>query len=359
MPPKVKHINDPAEVDRLVNENMALAQFFANKWQHLDPDEALSQAMEGLLVAAQEWDGRIPFGSYASMRIKWTSQRHALPGRRAKRGGGIPNLSLDAPLTEDGFTLGDALADSTAQEAGNIVGDAEMLDKVSPLLSMLDERSREVVVRRFGIGVDAETLEEIAATMGLTRERIRQVQNKAMCKLANAAERLVAGRLKLPSLEPSAYKDTCPHCRSHDTKKFGFFKNIRGNVQRFGCNGCGRRFSRDTTVNIGRWSFTKVYPRKGKAEAVVLAIESGLSIRATNRKTGVHDLTITAILKQMKQQGFVHPTCGCGKPVGHKGWCRQMFAAYPVRRAYWNGFLQRRKLERIGQSAELERTAKG
>ncbi len=58
------------------------------------------------------------------------------------------------------------------------------------LLDRLDERERQIVTRRFGLtrGQEPLTLKEIGAAMAVTKERIRQIQCRAMSKLRKAAE---------------------------------------------------------------------------------------------------------------------------------------------------------------------------
>ena len=51
------------------------------------------------------------------------------------------------------------------------------------VLSMLTDRQRDIICRRFGIGCEPETLEEIGTSYGVTRERIRQLEVKAMERL--------------------------------------------------------------------------------------------------------------------------------------------------------------------------------
>jgi DNA-directed RNA polymerase sigma subunit (sigma70/sigma32) len=57
-------------------------------------------------------------------------------------------------------------------------------DEVSDLLEVLDDREREIIFRRFGLdGCKPKTLEEVGRNLGVTRERIRQLQNIALAKL--------------------------------------------------------------------------------------------------------------------------------------------------------------------------------
>jgi Sigma-70, region 4 len=65
--------------------------------------------------------------------------------------------------------------------------DKNMRDELSELLEVLDDRERKIIFKRFGLdGGKPETLEEIGKKFGVTRERIRQLQNIALVKLRRA-----------------------------------------------------------------------------------------------------------------------------------------------------------------------------
>ena len=62
-----------------------------------------------------------------------------------------------------------------------------MRDELSDLLEVLDARERKIIFKRFGLdGGKPETLEEFGKNFGVTRERIRQLQNIALAKLRRA-----------------------------------------------------------------------------------------------------------------------------------------------------------------------------
>jgi RNA polymerase primary sigma factor len=94
-------------------------------------------------------------------------------------------VSLHTPIGADGETeLGDFLEDTqtASVDAGVAVGEATA--QVADALRSLSEKERHVLRLRFGLGTDHEhTLEEIGAHLGLTRERIRQIEMKALAKL--------------------------------------------------------------------------------------------------------------------------------------------------------------------------------
>lgn len=95
--------------------------------------------------------------------------------------------SLDTPVDDDGETsMGDLIADtSTENPYQNMVAEANR-QIVESVLSTLSSKEAEILRMRFGIGSDRPmTLEEVGKHYGVTRERIRQVENKAIRKLRN------------------------------------------------------------------------------------------------------------------------------------------------------------------------------
>jgi RNA polymerase nonessential primary-like sigma factor len=98
--------------------------------------------------------------------------------------------SLDSPrdAAREGESAGESLLDGVADDAAmdplgkTLHHEVELL--LESELAALNHREREVLTGRFGLhDHEAETLEALAARMGLTRERIRQIQQEALLKL--------------------------------------------------------------------------------------------------------------------------------------------------------------------------------
>jgi Sigma-70, region 4 len=106
---------------------------------------------------------------------------HAGP-RSCIRGGPV---SLHIPLGEDGDSeLGDLIEDSEAIQPGEAVSFILLQEQLHSVLGMLSEREAGVVSMRFGLADgQPKTLDEIGKVYGVTRERIRQIESKTMCKL--------------------------------------------------------------------------------------------------------------------------------------------------------------------------------
>ncbi|MGA7817356.1 RNA polymerase sigma factor RpoD [Caballeronia sp.] len=96
-------------------------------------------------------------------------------------------VSLETPLGEDGdTTLGDMVEDSAAQSPADSAMHADMRLAIKDALDSLSPREAKVLRMRFGIDtVSDHTLEEVGKQFDVTRERIRQIESKAMRKLVH------------------------------------------------------------------------------------------------------------------------------------------------------------------------------
>jgi RNA polymerase primary sigma factor len=100
----------------------------------------------------------------------------------------IRPASLDAPIGDDDSTeFGEIVGDAEAQDPFELLRDKDLRDEVGDLLDVLDERERKIINSRFGLdGQKPKTLEEVGEKFGVTRERIRQLQNIALHKMRRA-----------------------------------------------------------------------------------------------------------------------------------------------------------------------------
>ncbi len=89
-------------------------------------------------------------------------------------------ISLDTIVNSEGNTgrpLMDAIADKNRTDPADLLLDESMAAQLEGSLQALNEKQREVLSRRFGLGgYERETLEEVGRAIGLTRERVRQIQ---------------------------------------------------------------------------------------------------------------------------------------------------------------------------------------
>ncbi len=99
--------------------------------------------------------------------------------------------SLDAPISEDDSTeFGEIVGDESAQTPFEMLSEKNLKGQLDNLLSVLDERERKIIDARFGLdGKPPRTLEEVGVEFGVTRERIRQLQNIALQKMRRALQK--------------------------------------------------------------------------------------------------------------------------------------------------------------------------
>lgn len=109
---------------------------------------------------------------------------------------GNTHMSLDAPLQQgEDAKLIDMLQDENQERPDDSVLDISLQIEIDKTLDTLSEREKEVVKLYFGIGEDtAHTLEEIGQRFNLTRERVRQIKEKALRRLKHCSR---SKRLKI------------------------------------------------------------------------------------------------------------------------------------------------------------------
>jgi RNA polymerase primary sigma factor len=99
-------------------------------------------------------------------------------------------ISLETPIGDDDSTLGDFLENQESVSPYEAVQNRELSNRVKNILCTLSEREEKIIRLRFGIGEKAEyTLEEIGKRFNVSRERIRQIEKKALNRLRHSSRR--------------------------------------------------------------------------------------------------------------------------------------------------------------------------
>jgi RNA polymerase primary sigma factor len=95
-------------------------------------------------------------------------------------------INLDNPVNEEGDTLVDILVNPNAELADkNMSGEDILKGKLLDMLNVLDNRERLIIQDYFGLSGNTRTLEDIGNDFDLTKERVRQIKEKALRKLRN------------------------------------------------------------------------------------------------------------------------------------------------------------------------------
>lgn len=96
-------------------------------------------------------------------------------------------ISLDMPLGEGGeedFTLLDVLSKKGTEDVEKELFENTLKTELESMLNVLDEREREIIKLRYGLeGVEPKTLEEVGEMLNISRERVRQLEQRALKKL--------------------------------------------------------------------------------------------------------------------------------------------------------------------------------
>ncbi len=99
--------------------------------------------------------------------------------------------SLDAPLEiASSHTIGEVIADESATDPESLLQSREMGGLLDDWLAQLTERQRQIIERRYGLnGAEVSTLDALSGELGLTRERVRQIQVEGLDRLRKIIKR--------------------------------------------------------------------------------------------------------------------------------------------------------------------------
>lgn len=182
---------DERAQNRLVEANLKFVVAIARQYQGrgLSMDDLVSEGNLGLIKAAGKYDATrgLRFVNYAVVFVRQQIEK-ALKvessEQRVESGKDGYSRSVDAPLgTKTNMSLLSVLVDSNSPLADERVYNSTVERAVEYALRSLDERESQVVNAYFGIGQDHLTMAEIAVDMGLKRERVRQIRDRAIRRL--------------------------------------------------------------------------------------------------------------------------------------------------------------------------------
>lgn len=184
--------------DQLVTANLKFVVSMARQYQGkgLSMNDLVAEGNVGIIKAAAKFTPLVKkrFVVFATPYIRKSIERaidqqtslYKIPkdaDTLLERKIGRP-LSTDEQLgSKSGVTLMSVLEDPDARHPDDMLMERNDLETVKKRLSVLDDRSRQVMTYYYGIGADHLTMAEIGERMGLKRERVRQIRDKALRKL--------------------------------------------------------------------------------------------------------------------------------------------------------------------------------
>jgi RNA polymerase primary sigma factor len=183
--------------------------------QGLDLPDLIAEGNLGLMKAIEhfDWSKQLRFISYAvwwvrqsilqslnenartiRLPVNVVQELHKAKKELDKAGVDLPEkfinlpytVNLDSPLNEEGDTLLDVLNNPNADLAdANLSTEQTLKEKLLSMLDVLDEREKIIIQDYFGLSGSTRTLEDIGNDFDLTKERVRQIKEKALRKLRN------------------------------------------------------------------------------------------------------------------------------------------------------------------------------
>lgn len=183
--------------------------------QGLDLPDLIAEGNYGLMKAIEnfDWSKKLRFISYAVWWIRQSilqslnenartirlpvnvvQELHKAKKEMDLNGTELPEkfvnlpsmVNLDNPFNDEGDTLLDVVPNPNAESAdAGLSSDETLKDKLLSLLDVLDEREKVIIQDYFGLSGSTRTLEDIGNDFELTKERVRQIKEKALRKLRN------------------------------------------------------------------------------------------------------------------------------------------------------------------------------
>jgi len=147
--------------------------------------------MRRIAMKLQEEFGREPTDEELAEEL------HTTPGRIAQmRMASVRPASLDAPIgDDDSNNFSEIVPDEAAYTPYEQLEDKTVVSMLQDMVKKLDHREATILTFRFGLdGGTEKTLEEVGVKFGVTRERVRQIQNIALRKLRKMIQKLEAAK---------------------------------------------------------------------------------------------------------------------------------------------------------------------
>jgi RNA polymerase primary sigma factor len=181
---------DRAAIDTLVRANMAFVVHVAKRFRDrgVPFEDLVAEGSIGLMKAVRRYDPYAAFWIRKSIIDALLERPRVvhLPRYARERGRPFPReVSLDAPVPgAPATTLGDRLRDFRIRPAIDALAEREERGRLLRLVLELSPREQAVLADRFGLhGLGARTLTEVGARLGISKERVRQIEAGALGRL--------------------------------------------------------------------------------------------------------------------------------------------------------------------------------
>lgn len=185
---RYKKNNDIAARDKIIKSNLKFVASVAKPYQGLglSYSDLIAEGNVGLMRAIEKFDYEKGFRTI-SYSVWWIKQAilEALNERNLLKGDELPSYSENDTTKEDDAS--NHTGTQTEMEDSDYITQLknnEMRSTILILMGCLTDRERMILTNYFGLGPEDEmTLEEIGKKLGLTKERVRQIKEKALKKL--------------------------------------------------------------------------------------------------------------------------------------------------------------------------------
>lgn len=193
-------IGDAKALEKLTKANLTFVVSIAHQYkeQGLDEDDLISEGNIGMMYAAQKFDGSkgIRFVKFAAPYIRKAIEKsikeqttlYKVPKKENKlfEKKRAKPVSLDQPIpvgSNNKLTLQNLIPNNNNKDTDNSVNSNILNTILMQSINCLNEREKAVITQLYGINGTSLTMAEVATSLGLKRERVRQIRNTALRKL--------------------------------------------------------------------------------------------------------------------------------------------------------------------------------
>lgn len=187
----VEALTDP-EVEALINKNLKLAYWYANRYANqwnLDPDDAAQEAIQALVKAAMSFDPekKKDFAPLASRYIENALRHMASPQvvayKAGKKGRRLGRVDLDAPFGEEGEDVAHDIVGSEDPEHQAVI-DKDTYDLMRSEIEKLSDREQKIIE----LWSKGQNYRDIAKVMGISHMHVGNLLKKALDRLRSVMQ---------------------------------------------------------------------------------------------------------------------------------------------------------------------------